>query len=331
MKIAVYTVCKNEEQFVSRWLESCLDADYILVTDTGSTDGTLKELSKYDRLYPHFHHNSVTISPWRFDDARNFSLWSLPTDIDLCISLDMDEILTEGWKQKLQAIQEQVDRVKYGYIWNFNDDGSPGTTFLSDKIHARHGMRWVNPVHEIITKDSRGEAEKQIIIEDVLIEHHADKTKSRGQYLGLLALAAFERPHDDRSAHYYARELMFYQYYEDAIKEFDRHLNLPTATWKSERAASFRYMGDCYWALGKVESAIACFKKAVLEAPEEREAYVSIAQAHRALGNWDSVVIYANKALTIKERPNSYISQSYAWSNWPKEMLDEATKKVNSF
>jgi len=41
MRIAVYTIAKNEEQFVQRWAESTADADHRLILDTGSTDNTL--------------------------------------------------------------------------------------------------------------------------------------------------------------------------------------------------------------------------------------------------------------------------------------------------
>lgn len=33
MKISVYTIAKNEEQFVKRWYGSCKDADYIFILD----------------------------------------------------------------------------------------------------------------------------------------------------------------------------------------------------------------------------------------------------------------------------------------------------------
>ena len=45
MKVAVYAIAKNEEQHVARWAESCKEADYRLILDTGSTDSTI------DRAY----------------------------------------------------------------------------------------------------------------------------------------------------------------------------------------------------------------------------------------------------------------------------------------
>ena len=41
MKIYVYAICKNEEKFVTRWVNSMNEADGIYVRDTGSTDNTV--------------------------------------------------------------------------------------------------------------------------------------------------------------------------------------------------------------------------------------------------------------------------------------------------
>ena len=326
MKIAVYTICKNEAQFVNRWITSCKDADVILVTDTGSTDTTIPDLLNLKSIYPQIEVNSIKISPWRFDDARNYSLLSLPQWVDVCICLDMDEILLEGWREKVEkAYQDNtLDRLRYNYIWSWNEDGSAGITYYADKIHRRFGYRWVNPVHETLAKDTRLSAEVQAFIPDTLIEHHPDNTKSRGYYLDLLALSTRENPLNDRNAHYYARDLMFAGKYEQAVREFTRHLNLPTALWKPERSASYRYMGDCYWALGKVSFAIASFKLAIAEAPLEREPYIALAQAYRVTKNWEGVVENCMKALAIVEKPNTYICQPSAWSDWPDQMLNEA-------
>ena len=40
MRIAVYAISKNEEQFAEKFCKSAVDADVIVVGDTGSTDDT---------------------------------------------------------------------------------------------------------------------------------------------------------------------------------------------------------------------------------------------------------------------------------------------------
>ena len=89
MKVAVYTIAKNEEQFVERWFNSAKDADYLLIADTGSSDKTV-ELAKSFGINVY----SVNVNPFRFDDARNAALALIPADIDYCISVDMDEVLS---------------------------------------------------------------------------------------------------------------------------------------------------------------------------------------------------------------------------------------------
>ena len=50
MKICVYAICKNEEKFVSSWLESMQEADYICVLDTGSRDKTVELLRAHPKV-----------------------------------------------------------------------------------------------------------------------------------------------------------------------------------------------------------------------------------------------------------------------------------------
>ena len=145
-KIAVYTIALNEEQFVKRWYESAKDADYLLIADTGSTDNTARVAQRLG-----INVVSINVSPWRFDDARNAALAMLPKDIDLCVSLDMDEVLTPGWRKPLEDAWERgVTRPKYKHVWSWKSDGTPGLEFAYDHIHARHGYRWKHPVHETI-------------------------------------------------------------------------------------------------------------------------------------------------------------------------------------
>jgi len=65
-KVCVYAICKNEEQFVDRWMDSMSEADQVVVLDTGS------EYRTVERLRARGAEGAVEeISPWRFDTARN--------------------------------------------------------------------------------------------------------------------------------------------------------------------------------------------------------------------------------------------------------------------
>lgn len=306
MKIAVYTIALNEEQFVERWYESAKEADYILIADTGSTDGTVA-LAKSLGI----NVVEISIKPWRFDDARNASLACLPRDIDYCIALDLDEVLIAGWREKLETVPTQTTRPRYKYTWSWNTDGTPGLQYGGDKIHSRHGYRWKHPVHEVMVAD------RIIPIEhwtDLEIHHHPDDSKPRSQYMPLLAQSVQEDPYDDRNAFYYARELYFYGEYQKSTEEFKRHLSLPTATWKPERAASMRYIAKMDDDLQVKEEWL---RKAVEEAPNRREAYVDLAALYYTTQSWLACLDSAENALDIVEKPLEYLCEEYAWGYAP--------------
>lgn len=305
MKIAVYTIALNEEQFVEKWYNSAKEADYLLIADTGSTDGTIA-LAKSLGI----NVVSISIKPWRFDDARNASLAYIPNDIDYCIALDMDEVLVEGWRKGLEAVPKQTTRPRYKYTWNWNEDGTPGLQYGGDKIHSRHGYRWKHPVHEVMNTDRIVEIQNWI---DLEIHHHADNTKPRSQYMPLLAQSVKEDPLDDRNAFYYARELFFYGEFEQSIKEFERHLSLPRAVWKPERAASMRYIAKMSTGNEKEE----WLKKAASEAPDRREAYVDLAELYYSAQSWGPCLDAAENALDIVEKPLEYLCEEYAWGSAP--------------
>ena len=305
MKIAVYTIALNEEQFVEKWYNSAKEADYLLIADTGSTDGTIA-LAKSLGI----NVVNISIKPWRFDDARNASLACIPDDIDYCIALDMDEVLIEGWRESLEAVPTQTTRPRYKYTWNWNADGTPGLQYGGDKIHSRHGYRWKHPVHEVMHTDRIVEIQNWI---DLEIHHHADSSKPRSQYMPLLAQSVKEDPLDDRNAFYYARELFFYGEFEKSIEEFKRHLSLPRAVWKPERAASMRYIAKMVKGDDKEDWLL----RAVKEAPDRREAYIDLAQIYYERSMWTACLGAVRRALDIKEKPLEYLCEEFAWGYAP--------------
>lgn len=322
MKVAVYTIALNEQKFVERWYESARDADYLLIADTGSTDGTKETAQKLG-----INVIDVKVRPWRFDDARNASLVSIPEDIDYCIALDMDEVLLPGWKKELEkALKNNWTRPRYKYTWSWNDaeETVPGLQYGGDKIHARKGYRWTHPVHEVLR--AYGSVEETQGWVGLEIHHHPDNTKSRGQYFPLLAMAVAESPNDDRNAYYYARELYFNGMYKEATVEFKRHLGLPTAVWGPERAASMRY-------LAKMEPDLReeWLTKAHQEAPHRREALVELAQHMYEAQNWKECLKYSKKALDIKEKPLDYLCEDFAWGWLPWDLAAISSYYIGNY
>lgn len=305
MKVAVYTIAKNEASFVERWHASAIDADSIHILDTGSDDKTVtiaRDLG-IDVMRRVF-------DPWRFDVARNAALQMVPADTDYCISLDMDEVLVPGWREELERMHVKgVTRPRYKYTWSWEKPGVPGLQYGGDKIHARHGYYWKHPVHEVITP-SGVEVQDWCGLE---IHHFPDHLKSRGSYFPLLELAVQEDPSDDRNSHYLAREYYNKGMYGQAEAEFLRHIDLPSATWAAEKAQSYRY-------LYKITNHEGWLHAAINLCPDRREAQVELAQMLHDKGDWWGCLKYSVGALSITERPLDYLTESFAWGSRPYDL-----------
>ena len=317
MKVCVYAICKNEEKFVDRWYESMKEADEIYVLDTGSTDNTIKKLKKHKIKY-----KKQIIKPWRFDVARNMSLEMVPSDADICVCTDLDEVFEKGWRKKLEKNWKKgTTRAKYNYNWLLTNDNKPIINFYIEKIHIRNGYKWEHPVHEVLKYDYN---ESIITIDDITVNHYPDNTKSRASYLPLLELSVKEKPEDDRNMHYLGREYMYYGEYNKAIDTLIKHLNLKTATWKDERCASMRFIARCYKKLNRFDEANMWLDKAMEEAPYLRDAFMEKAILDYELKNWNNVIIFCNKALEIKSHPKTYINEPFSFGSTPYDLLSIA-------
>jgi len=305
MKIAVYTIAKNEEQFVQRWADSCTDADYRLILDTGSTDDTYS-VAYSAGIDIHQH----VFTPWRFDHARNYALSLVPEDAGICIALDMDEVLQPGWREALEAIPEGTTRPRYKYVWSWNDDGTEGLVYGGDKIHTRHGYRWKHPVHEVLHPIWE---ETQHWTNGLEIHHHPDPTKSRAQYFDLLKLAVEEEPNNDRNQFYLAREYFFHGKHELAQYHFTQHLRL--SQWHPERAASHRYIAKM-----RPTAAEHHLFKAVAETPNRREPWVDLAKVYYERQDWQRCLLAVETALLIQEKPLDYLCEAEAWGCLPYDL-----------
>lgn len=307
MKIAVYAIAKNEEQFVERFCASAKGADLILIADTGSTDGTVAKARECGATVV-----DICITPWRFDDARNAAQALLPRDVDVCVSLDLDEELQPGWREEIERVwTEGTTRLRYQFDWG------AGIAFYYEKIHARHGYRWVHPCHEYpvpyLIEEHYAQSDMLMVI------HKPDPTKSRGQYLHLLEMSVKEDPADPRNAFYYARELSFHRMWREAIAECERYLALPGATWANERCYAYRVMARCHDELGDWHSAIRAARLGVVEAPNTREPWCEVAKLAYKGAQWAECYGAALSALAIENRELVYTVDPEVWGAMPHD------------
>lgn len=315
-KICVYAICKNESKFIQRWYESVKDADYICVLDTGSTDDSLDKLNKLGITV-----KQKIIKPWRFDVARNESLKLIPDDADICICLDLDEVLIGNWKEiLLNSWNEKTTRIMYTYNWSLDDKNKPIVSFYTNKIHKNNYYTWTHPVHEIL-KINDGFSEVETLCDKLIINHYPDSSKSRSSYLPLLELSVKESPNDDRNMHYLGREYMFYGKYHEAIDTLIKHLDMQNALWKDERCASMRFIGRCYKYLNRFKESEMWYKLSIKEAPYLRDGYMELALLYYEKKMYSKMNYYVHKALKIVNNKKSYINETFTYDETAYDLL----------
>ncbi|MPW24380.1 glycosyl transferase family 2 [Alkalibaculum sp. M08DMB] len=314
-KVCVYAICKNEARFVDRWMESMSEADTIIVTDTGSEDGTVQMLLKKGAVV-----YNEKVNPWRFDLARNISLDHVPEDIDICVCTDLDEIFEDGWRRCLEDVwTPETKMAKYLYNWSLKSDGTPDVQFHYFKAHSRNDYKWIYPVHECLKYIGKL-PEKKVFATGMVLNHYPDDTKSRCSYLPLLEMAVEETPEDDRVTYYLGREYMYKGMWEECISILKRHLNLESSIWKEERCAAMRWIAKSYFELSNHTEAFSWYYKAIVECPHMREPYIECAQVAYLVKNWEMVFFMTEEALKIHEKSPVYVNMGYCWDHTPDDL-----------
>ncbi len=302
------------------------EADLIVVTDTGSSDGTAERLRQRGAVVYH-----EKIDPWRFDTARNISLGHVPDDVDICVCTDLDEVLESGWRESLEkAWTPRTKMGKYLYNWSFKPDGTPDVCFNYFKAHARNAYVWVYPIHECL-KYIGSEPEETVFVKGMVLNHFPDASKSRASYLPLLELAVAEDSASDRMAYYLGREYMYHGMWEKCIQTLQRHLALPGSVWAHERCASMRWIAYAYYQLGNIREAFTWYYNAIRQLPDMREPYVECAKMAYDLSDWATVYYMSAAALKIKERSSVYVNMGYAWDHTPYDLGAIAAYRLGMF
>jgi glycosyltransferase involved in cell wall biosynthesis len=223
--IAVYGICKNEEKFIERCITSCKDADLIVFGDTGSTDRTKEILLDHGVKVV-----DLRVMPFRFDSARNSVLSFIPREYTTCISIDGDEVLVAGWRDKLEAvIDPSVDRYYHRFktVWNWEGAGDNVHDHWHERIHHRSRYVWRSPVHEYLRKVTEGPENIEWLDNSDFMVQLPDLSKDRSSYLDLMRLAIQEEPDQWKIFYFLQQELRSRGILDEARYVYDRMRAMP--------------------------------------------------------------------------------------------------------
>jgi len=301
LKIAIYTICKNESQHVERWAASNQDADLRIVCDTGSTDNTVELLkSKGVTVY------DITVNPWRFDVARNTSLNLVPEDIDVCIWQDLDEALLEGWRKQIEDNWTE-DTTIANHRYRNNDNPWQ----WHSKIHARHNCWWTGAVHETLKWSV---PEKAIWLDEFYLDEKQDVTKNRS-YLNLLLKKISEDDQNWRTYAFLAGEYESTGNMKECVKtrliSYEKCDDGPVV--KSYIA---KIIAKNYVAMEDYTSAEKWFQISVTDS-NERESWFNYADYWHNREDWEQCYIAAKKCLSVEIKRDGFTQDPKAWGALP--------------
>ena len=333
MKIAIYTIAKNEESNVDEWVEHGKEADYLVVLDTGSTDKTKKLLKEKGVIV-----GEKKIDPWRFDTARNEALKLVPEDTYICIAVDLDERIQPGWRRALMRDwKPDTELMNYWLHDRLWDDGTPSVEDWRCKIHKRHGFVWRRLVHEVPERED-GNTAKVDVSRGVVIKHLQGKGDAERDYLPILNYAIQEEP--ERAEYFTERAGEYAKKHEwelsqkdlETYLEMTRNMDdlnpLPKLQLSNARANAWINIANCKHKRGfPPQEVVKCLLNAVATCPESREAWTFLADGYRSVGNYYMAYGAGKTAESIKDS-GVLTKNMTVWGDLPGQIAKEALTKI---
>ncbi len=292
LKICVYAIAKNESAFVDRFMDTLKEVKDIYILDTGSTDNTVELFKKRGAIV-----HQKKYRKFSFDKARNDSLKYVPEYFDVCICLDIDDCIKEGFIKEIKKVwQDDTTQIKYEYLYTVDEFDNPIISFYNDHIHKRKGFKWIYPIHEVLKCRSK---DNIIYNNNIKIIHRPDYKKERLFYLDLLEEQVKKYPDDNRNTYLLAREYLAKKRYEDSINICKQYLNNLKFTNIPERSKIMYYLAKNYRVLKEYNKSIVWAKLSIQELPNYKDSYIELLMNYYILERYNEGIEIGLKALDI--------------------------------
>lgn len=236
--ISLCMIVKDEEKVLDRCLSSVKDiVDDIIIVDTGSTDKTKEIAHKYTQ--------NVYDFKWvdDFSKARNYSFSKATKDYILW--LDADDILLDIDREKLlqlkQTLDKSIDIVMMKYNVGFDENGKVNFSYYRERLLKREKKyKWESPIHEVISPIGK------LYYSNICVTHKKEEIKHSTRNLEIFEkLISKNITLDARQLYYYARELMYNDFFEKAILYFNIFLDMKDA-WIENKINACMDLSNCY-------------------------------------------------------------------------------------
>jgi glycosyltransferase involved in cell wall biosynthesis len=322
--LSLCLIVRNEEGNLPRILQNAhLYADEIIITDTGSTDKTVKIAKKYTNKVSFF--TPKTNPEAFFEDgmisdfaaARNFNFsqakgkWILWLDAD-------DSIVNPHLLKTLieEAEIVQVSGFYFKYFYNFNEDGSVKEVQWRERLLKNDGhFEWKGRIHETPIQKRPVQWVRD---ERVYVIHHAKgerKIQSVQRNARILIDEAKKQGEncDPRILYYLGIAFMQLTQYKEALNTFEKYLE--KSGWDEERYQAYQLMGEIYTNFQNYPMARRVYLKSLEEKPDYPDAYYNIASVYVQEENWNKAIEWLKIGFTKPYPQTNLITfpEAYTW------------------
>lgn len=247
--IAVAMIVKNEEELLSRCLETVKGADAIYILDTGSRDRTIEIARRYtDKVFLDF----IWIDD--FSEAQNFIKSKVKED--WILSIDADEQLLCPWSDVQAAVDQAENVVRVKMV--AEGDHAANNFHFGRLFRSTPDIFWCQSIHKHLNVPGEGEEVGNVsIMYGYSPAHELDIDRS----LRMLERAVATEDNPIRNLYYLGREYWYKGRYQDSINTFQRYIKV--SNWPAEKAEAYMNMGQCYMALGQYQEGSDCLLQAI--------------------------------------------------------------------
>lgn len=330
-KVCVYTVCRNESEFVEKWVENNKDADHIVALVHDCTDDTAEKLRALNVDVGYGFYNE-----WRFDNGKNDSMhlaYSLAPECNIFVFTSLDEFWeTKDWVRIVKECwdPETTKQCWYNFVQTHDEfENDTGITHFNWMTSRDPKWHWEYPIHESISYGDNEEVKDCINLFNVLkLQHRPKKGKVRS-YMDLHKLR-WEEYKDDISCLYLIRENIIHGFAEEAYriaKDFDHeHTDLQP----EENAYIWMMEGMCLEYFGRTGEALKCYENAYEVDKSLRSPLIRAGLLYAKCEMYSKAEEIIEKALNETSRNYTWLEDPWDWRSKPYYWLSYINLKLGN-
>ncbi len=299
ISLTLFMIVRNESAIITRCLDSIKNqVDYIVITDTGSTDNTVNIINQY--LVDNKIKGKVYQEEWknfgynRTKSIENAQNWLDEQKIDksynYLLTIDADMILIFSDKFKKTDLQYYDQWLLYQY-------NNLVKWYNSRIFKASLPFKCIGVTHEYWGCD---EDCKQSRIDTLYINDKGDggcKSNKFSRDIELLKKGLEDEPDNYRYYFYLAQSYGDSGDHDNAIKWYNKRID--AKGWDEEIFISYKRIGDFYMEKGEEEKAIYNWTRAYECLPSRSESLYKICNFYRNKGHNYSSLMYIRTGIKI--------------------------------